>query len=543
MDNQMSVRVAIFSFINKVLGFVRLKPLTLGEKCRLQFGAAILVVLMIALLIPYFWISKLTEKISLDSGRAVANTIYERHFQIDVPLEKELVALQENGDKRPPQDCAVKWVRLDTAEKLSDKKLTVYQKEIISQLVNSTENSDFAWLDDKNGPAVNNYIQIVRAKESCMTCHYTDGPTNKAFNKNQPIGAIIVLTPAREIGKTLFINRTMVIVAYLLAATGAMIAFYAIAQRIILSPIRQLRALVSNVAEGNLDARSAIKSNDEYQKLSDAFNDMLDGLQTSQQKLREANTQLDGKIAQLSDRNIELFKANQLKSEFLANMSHEFKTPLNSILGFAQLLREKPRKNTEKSMRYAENIIASGRALLNMITDLLDLAKAEAGKMEIKVARTSIQDLCQGLVAFFSPMTEDSMIKVKLNVAENIPVVHTDAGKVQQILYNILSNAIKFTPDNGKVEINARMLDDVTVRISVTDSGPGISEDNQAHIFEKFRQLDGSITRNTSGTGLGLAISKELSDLLAGTLSVESEPDKGTTFNLDIPINLPASEN
>ncbi|MBW8017724.1 MAG: HAMP domain-containing histidine kinase [Planctomycetes bacterium] len=537
----MSVRVAIFSFINKMLGFVRLKPLTLGEKCRLQFGAAILVVLLTALLIPYFWINKLTEKITLDSGRAVANTVFERHFQVDLPPEKELSPLQENGDKRPAENRAVKWIRLDTEEKLAGKKLSAYQMEIIDQLIDSDESIDFAWLEMDKSPAMNNYIQIVRAKESCMACHYPEGSTTKAFSKNQPIGAIIVRTPAREIGKTLFINRTMVIVAYLLAATGAMISFYAIAQRIILSPIRQLRALVSNVAEGNLDARSSIKSNDEYQKLSDAFNEMLDGLQLSHQKLRDANALLDGKIAQLSDRNIELFKANQLKSEFLANMSHEFKTPLNSILGFAQLLKEKPGENTEKSKRYAENIISSGRALLNMITDLLDLAKAEAGKMELKVERTSIQNLCQGLVAFFSPMTEESMIKVKLTVAEDIPIIQTDAGKVQQILYNILSNAIKFTPENGKVEINAKMLDDVTVRVSVSDSGPGIAEENQAHIFEKFRQLDGSITRNTSGTGLGLAISKELSDLLAGTLSVESKLEKGATFHLDIPVNLPGN--
>lgn len=538
----MSVRIAIFSFINKLLRFAHLKPLSLGEKCRLQFGAAILVVLTIALLIPYFWISKLTEKISLDAGRAVKNTVYYRHFQIDLPPEKELPALFESGDKRPQDDHAVKWIRLDPAEKLTDKKLSDYQNKIINQLINSDQSSDFAWLEKDSGTAFDNYIHIVHAKESCLTCHYPEGSTNSTFSKNQPVGAIIVRTPAREIGKTLFINRTMVIVAYLLAATGAMIAFYAIAQRIILSPIRQLRALVSNVSEGNLDARSAIKSNDEYERLSDAFNEMLDGLQLSQQKLRDANTQLDGKIAQLSDRNIELFKANQLKSEFLANMSHEFKTPLNSILGFAQLLKEKPGDNIEKSKRYAENIIASGRALLNMINDLLDLAKAEAGKMELKIERTSIQDLCQGLVAFFSPMTEESMIKVKLKVADDIPIIRTDAGKVQQILYNILSNAIKFSPENGKVEIYARMLDDVTVRVSVTDSGPGIAEEYQAHIFEKFRQLDGSITRNTSGTGLGLAISKELADLLAGTLSVESQPEKGATFHLDIPVNLPEKD-
>jgi signal transduction histidine kinase len=335
-------------------------------------------------------------------------------------------------------------------------------------------------------------------------------------------------------------NRICIFVGWLLAATGAMIAFYWIAQRIILSPIRQLRALVNNITEGNLDARSAIKSNDEYEKLSDAFNNMLDGLQESQEKLRQANIQLDSKIAQLSDRNIELFKANKLKSEFLANMSHEFRTPLNAILGFAQLLREKPSENIEKSKRYAENIITSGRSLLNMINDLLDLAKAEAGKIELRIEKTNIKHLCEGLVAFFSPLTEEKGIYVRLSIHKNIPLIQTDAGKVQQILYNLLSNATKFTPENGKIEIAAKMLDEKSIRIAVSDTGSGISQEHQKTVFEKFRQLDGSITRQGAGTGLGLAICKELASLLAGSISVESKPGKGSTFYLDIPVSLSA---
>lgn len=534
--------VSIAAHVKRLLGLIRFKPLSLGEKCRLQFGAAILGVLTIALLIPYFWMGKLTEKISLDTGRGVADTVYQQHFQVNVSPEKDLSMLTESGNKRLAENRAVEWIRFDVSDKAEDARLTKLQNEVIKSLSDDEKSDDFAWVDRQKSLGVNNYIRLVRAKEACITCHYPEGPTNKTFNLHQPVGAIVVKTPAREIAKTLFINRTMIVVAYLLAATGAIIAFYTIAQRIILSPIRQLRALVNNITEGNLDVRLAIKSNDEYENLSDAINNMLDGLQESQQKLSEANKQLGDKIAQLSDRNIELFKANQLKSEFLANMSHEFKTPLNSILGFAQLLREKPSDNSEKAKRYAENIISSGRSLLNMINDLLDLAKAEAGKLELKIAKTSIQDLCRGLVAFFSPMTEERMIKIKLTVADNIPVVQTDTGKVQQILFNILSNAVKFTPDEGRVEIAACMLDDLTVRISVTDSGPGISEEHQGRIFEKFRQLDGSITRDSSGTGLGLAISKELADLLAGTITVESQPEKGSTFHLDIPVSLPATQ-
>ena len=130
------------------------------------------------------------------------------------------------------------------------------------------------------------------------------------------------------------------------------------------------------------------------------------------------------------------------------------------------------------------------------------------------------------------------MIKVRLQVADTIPLVQTDSAKVQQILYNLLSNAIKFTPEQGRIGIKAAMLDDVTVRITVTDTGPGISEENLAKIFDKFRQLDGSLTRKEPGTGLGLAICRQLSELLAATISVESTLGEGSTFYLDLPVKL-----
>jgi signal transduction histidine kinase len=266
---------------------------------------------------------------------------------------------------------------------------------------------------------------------------------------------------------------------------------------------------------------------------------MLDNFVESQGKLQRANQQLDAKIAQLSGKNIELFRANKLKSEFLANMSHEFRTPLNAILGFAELLREKPAADVEKSRRYAENILTSGRSLLMMINDLLDLAKAEAGKITLHIERTSIQQLCEGLSAFFLPLTEKKKLLLETEMDPKIPLVQTDAGKVQQILYNLLSNAIKFTPEGGQITIRAAMPDDVTVRISVSDSGCGIPKEHQEKIFEKFRQLDGSITRLGDGTGLGLAICKHLTELLGGTIGLESEAGKGSTFRLEIPVNLP----
>ena len=525
-------------YIDKLLRLLKLKPLSLAEKCRLQFAGAVLLVLSLALSIPYFWMGKLADKISLDAGRAVADSVVEDHFQIHLPSEKTRPLIDRNGFVNTLANRSVRWLYFADAKE--NKPLTD-DKEIsdaIKELQEDGSVTEATWQGSRDSILTNTYVRIINAKEQCITCHRDNGPA-KAFSLNQPVGVIVVHTPAREVANTKLINLIWITIAGLLAATGAMVAFYLIAQRIILRPIRQLRGLVNNVAEGNLEVRSAIQTNDEYEKLSNAFNHMLDGLQESQQKLRQANTQLDAKIAQLSDRNIELFKANKLKSEFLANMSHEFRTPLNSILGFAQLLSEKPSSDFEKSKRYAENIITSGRSLLNMINDLLELAKAEAGKIELKVAKTNISELCKSLIAFFAPMTEEKLINMSLDLDPTIPVVQTDSGKVQQILYNLISNAIKYTPDSGDIEIIASMLDDLTVRISVKDTGPGIAEDDQEKVFEKFRQLDGSITRDASGTGLGLAICKELADLLAGSISLQSQPGRGCIFNLDIPVTLP----
>ncbi|MHC4927746.1 MAG: sensor histidine kinase, partial [Planctomycetota bacterium] len=500
---------------------LRKKPLSLAEKCRLQFGGAVLFSLILALTIPYLWMNKLTDKTALDSGRAVGRSMYESHFRIGRLDDKTRTRLSEAGSPLEENDRVIAWIRFTEGEEVAADFLGEAQKSNIAFLRETTDVSDVAWIEREPKGVMHHYVRLVRAEESCLQCHSEQGSWT-VFSKNQQIGAIVVKTPAIGLAWTLFMNRLWIVVAGLLAGVGAMVAFYSIFQRVILRPIRQLRALVNNIAEGNYENRSAIQTGDEYQRLSDAFNHMLDNLLESQHKLERANEQLDAKLSELSEKNIELYKASKLKSEFLANMSHEFRTPLNAILGFAELLKEKPDAEIEKSMRWAENIIASGRSLLNMINDLLDLAKAEAGKMVVRVEKTSIPQLLEGLSAFFSPLTEQKLIKVRLDVADNLPLVQTDSQKVQQIMYNLLSNAIKFTPERGRIVVAAAMLDDTSVRISVTDTGPGISQDYQEHIFEKFRQLDGSITRQGEGTGLGLAICKELADLLAASISLES---------------------
>jgi len=535
------MRINLQTIRRKFFEALRFSPLSLAKKCRIAFGAAVIFILTLALLLPYIWMGQLTKKALLDTGRAKSEVLFRSHFQLSKPSDSGLAVLDNSGVVMDANNVELRWIRFSKGYENHLEALSQKQKQTIESL-KTADRDDKIYLLRKDGKPVSNYVRIFRATDSCLGCHNQQGSA-RAFSRNESIGAVIVAQPAGELGKTIFINRLWIIVAGLIGGTGAIVAFYVITQRVILRPIRQLRSLANNVAEGNLDIRSSIKTGDEYQKLSDSFNHMLDQLQAGQKKLREANVQLDNKITQLSERNIELFKANKVKSEFLANISHEFRTPLNAILGFAEILREKAGGfNKEKNRRYAENIITGGKNLLNMINDLLDLAKTEAGKLRLHIDQVDIGRLCKSTVASFSEMTRKKRIKVKLTTDGQLPVLTTDVGKVQQILYNFLSNAVKFTAEQGRIEIKVTMPDERHVRISVTDTGCGIAEADKKVIFEKFRQADGSITRQSAGSGLGLTISRELASMLAGDIGVESEIGKGSTFWLEIPVNLTVEE-
>ena len=527
----------------KVLRFLHLSPLSLAEKCRIMFGAAVVFCLILALSVPYVWMGKLATMTLLNAGRAKSETLLRQHFQLKrIGSDTAPASLDNAGGVMDVNDSEMLWIRFSKEDDKQLKKLTEEQKEMIETLKAEGSREDDISISKNKGVLSSSYVRIFRASDTCISCHNPQGIAG-AFGRNELIGAAIIQRPATGFGKMVIINRVWIIVAWLIGGAGAIVAFYVITQRVILRPIRQLRGLANNVAEGNLDIRSAIKTRDEFENLSDAFNHMLDGLQASQKRLRQANQQLDDKIAELSARNIELFKANKIKSEFLANVSHEFRTPLNSILGFAEILREKANVLKEdKGKRYAENIVASGQRLLNMINDLLDLAKTESGKMKLHIEKADVSELCRSAMAAFSTVTKQKRIKIKLRIGEDVPELVTDAGKVQQILDNFLSNAVKFTPEEGRIEIGAEMLDEKTVRIFVSDTGCGMAEDDKEKIFEKFTQVDGSITRESTGSGLGLAISKELAGLLAGSIGLESEFGKGSTFRLDIPVMLSTEE-
>jgi signal transduction histidine kinase len=266
---------------------------------------------------------------------------------------------------------------------------------------------------------------------------------------------------------------------------------------------------------------------------------MLRHLIDTQEELRKVNNDLDGKLDQLAQANMQLHEMNRLKSDFLANMSHELRTPLNSIIGFSDVLKGIDALN-DKQQRYVDNIGKSGRVLLEMINDILDLAKMESGKMDVRLTEFLIEPVVHAQCDLVRALSEEKNIDLVVQIEADLPPLYQDQGKVQQILTNLLSNAIKFTPEGGRIVVSAGQSHEGDLRLTVEDTGVGIAEEDRQIIFEKFRQgttVLGSdnLTRKFSGTGLGLSIVKELCRLLGGEIYFESELGKGSTFTAQLP--------
>jgi signal transduction histidine kinase len=238
---------------------------------------------------------------------------------------------------------------------------------------------------------------------------------------------------------------------------------------------------------------------------------------------------------EIEDKSRQIEAANRHKSEFLANMSHELRTPLNAIIGFSEVLGERMfGELNEKQAEYTEDILSSGRHLLSLINEILDLSKVEAGRMELEVATFDLPLAIDNARTFVRERATRHGINLDVTVDERLGDFVGDERKIKQILLNLLSNAVKFTPEGGRIGINARQADG-SVEISVSDTGIGISPEDQAKIFEEFRQVGGDYTHKREGTGLGLTLAKKFVELHGGKIWVESEVGKGSTFSFTLP--------
>jgi two-component system sensor histidine kinase BarA len=511
------------------------RRMSLAVKSRLIFGVAVLLLVAGALAVQWERTTRLVTESQLEVSRQLAETWLQNGFNlgrsegIAIPI-RVVQAAEVDPETDPDRTLAAAFERF-TAD---------------------PDSTDLFRVDrDPAGEPHYRYFRALRERDwqRIVDRSLIDFGLPAVGDGGRLRGILVIDRSSPFAERVLARNRVFLVASGIVASLLAIAVFAAILHRLVLRPVRRLTEAAGKVERGDLAVRASIRTGDEFERLSDTFNAMLDEIEKGQLRLRSMNEALDLKVSELAAANVGLYESNRLKSEFLANVSHELRTPLNSIIGFAELLDEIARTDPgadPKRMRYIANILRSGRSLLDMINELLQMAKIEAGRVELSIAPTSVGDLVEGLLTVMRPQSEARTIAIETAVEPGLPPVETDAGKVQQILYNFLSNAVKFAPEGSTVRISAarapRPDGSPGIRLSVRDEGPGIPYDMQDTIFEKFRQVDASHTRSHSGTGLGLAICRELSEMLGGTVSLASVPGRGATFSLDLPLVRKAPE-
>ncbi len=569
--------------------------ISLAAKCQLLFGFAVLVIIAGALMFPWQRMEQLANRETFYEARVAADmALRQVHAQqpatvTGVPVAATAPAAGEPGKSASGPGTAgaagrKAGVKQSAAQRWADAHLPGLHypppriimlnqqarptgpagpvtRAAIQAFLRSGNRRQYGRLKNlfKRG-SIYQYAAAVRATQSCVRCHVQ---WKAWFTRNRPaastpaagmdltdvaalsplVAVVRVNMPVQIDEDQLLLNHVVIVISGIIGGFLAIIVFYLITTRLILQPVRVLKNTAEKVAQGDLHIRSAISTGDEFQQLSETFNTMLATLKASQDQLEATNRSLDTRVGELARSNVDLFQANRVKSEFLTNVSHELRTPLNAIIGFAELLSGNPQFSADPRMlRYVENIQTSARQLLELINDLLDLARIEAGKLVLRMERVNPPDVCESLMNFMRPLAHKKNIDLSLQVQGSIPLVTTDPGRLQQILYNFLSNAIKFTPTEGQVRMEVAMAAGDMVKMSVIDTGPGIRPEHHEEIFEKFRQLDASVTREHSGTGLGLAISRELAAMLGARIELVSAAGKGACFSLLIPQDRTGGE-
>ncbi|MBT4136342.1 MAG: GAF domain-containing protein [Candidatus Latescibacteria bacterium] len=266
------------------------------------------------------------------------------------------------------------------------------------------------------------------------------------------------------------------------------------------------------------------------------FDDLQQQSAFLEDEVSRATEELQSTNDELTSAYDEIQKASQMKSQFLAHMSHELRTPLNAVIGFSEILEDKTFGDlNEKQSRYVHNILTSSRHLLELINEILDLAKVESGEMQLVVTEFLVEDCLGQVTEVVRPLAANKSITLNHDIDPELGLISGDEGRIKQILYNLLSNAIKFTPEDGQVDVLAGRRDDNTLEIVVVDTGIGIKKEHQDLIFSEFRQVEETYSRRYEGTGLGLALTRRLVELHEGKIKVESEVGVGSTFTFTIP--------
>ena len=420
--------------------------------------------------------------------------------------------------------------------------LSIYDIATLDDLVQNSKNLNYvnsiAIVDAKENviskafpfqyDSLQNLLEKKQNKEISIDNEIYKVRYEKLFEEDTLLGGVLLVFDVSE--NALFIkkNRQNTIILVLVEILISTVLSYIIGSKLT-HMLERLAEVATHIGEDKAIEVPYLDKKDEIGTLSNSMHQMHSDLSERTSKLKEL-------AIELNKQRLDLIEANKSKDDFLANMSHELKTPLNSINVISSvMMKNKQQKLDEEQVKNLSIINSCGNDLLFLINDVLDISKLEAGEISLNYAELNFKELIHSIVGMIQPQTSQKGLKLLLKMDENIAFIYSDEQRIKQIIKNLLSNALKFT-SSGAIRIIVSKEDD-NVKIEVSDDGIGIAQDKLEHIFDRFKQADGSTTRKFGGTGLGLAISKELTQLLEGSLEVKSEVNVGTTFTITLPIN------
>jgi len=407
------------------------------------------------------------------------------------------------------------------------------------------------------GQEVFRYLSPMTIESSCLECHGEPageldvlGYPKEGWKIGDLAGAISIVMPIDIYKENTRVNVIREVTFFFILTLLFILLIYYATATLVTNPLRKFKNNIEKIKEGQLAINfENIKAVGEIKDLAEHFNDMtvqLNNLYTSLEKkveqrtedLARANSILESQRIQLEEANRRLRQDNQYKSDFMAIMSHELRTPLTSIIAFAELLERDKSPKTEKELRVVQEIKNNSQVLLNLINNILDMARLEAGKIELLLEPIDMVDVINAVDSVIQPLADKKNISYSSLVERDVPLLNADREKLRQIVANLVGNAIKFTPEGGEIKVWVAFdkdKDKDEILINVQDNGIGIRKEDQPYIFGKFVQSDSSIYRQYNGSGLGLALAKEFAELHGGWIKVASEIEKGSLFTVGIP--------
>jgi signal transduction histidine kinase len=413
-----------------------------------------------------------------------------------------------------------------------------FQREAFAYLMEHPTSS-FVRTDRVEGRAVMRVLMADPASaQSCVDCHNAHPRSPKHdFKLNDLMGGLEIIMPMDQYVKEMEADLLATLGGGLLLCLVLLGIVALGTNRVVTRPLSDLAERMRRIADsepGVSERPLEAPAGDETAYLRDTFERMHGVIQTQQQHLHGAKEAAES--------------ANRAKSEFLANMSHELRTPMNAIIGFSEILADQTFGGLNaKQAKYVNNILTSGRHLLQLINDILDLSKVEAGRMELQWSSLDVGQAIGDVITIVKQLAGKKGVALQTRVEPDLTPLTADPAKFKQILYNLLSNAIKFTPPEGSVTVKAdegtdRQIAGPVLRLTVTDTGIGLKKEDQARIFGAFEQVDSSYARQQQGTGLGLALTRQLVELHGGRIWAESGGEgQGSTFTVLLPVNTATS--